>query len=104
MPNLSGCALLKTDLWDEAKNTRILQWAADQGARVYGIDISAPIVEQARRGFEGRPLCAALADVRVLPFADASFDAIYSMGTVEHFPETQAAVLELARVLKPGDA
>ena len=102
IPDMRGCALLKTDLWDEAKNTRILQWAADQGARVFGIDISGPIAAQARRAFEGRRLNASLADVRLLPFTDASFDAIYSMGTIEHFPESAEAVRELARVLKPG--
>jgi SAM-dependent methyltransferase len=31
-----------------------------------------------------------------------SFDAIYSMGTIEHFAETQDAIGEMARVLKPG--
>jgi SAM-dependent methyltransferase len=40
--------------------------------------------------------------VRDLPFRDASFDAIYSMGTIEHFAETERAVEEMARVLKPG--
>ena len=53
LPELQGCRLLKTDLWDEAKNTRILCWAAAQGARVYGVDISEPIVRQARRSFDG---------------------------------------------------
>lgn len=102
LPNLSGCTLLKTDLWDEAKNTRILQWAAGQGARVFGIDISAPIAAEAKRAFDRHALGASLADVRVLPFADGTFDAIYSMGTIEHFPESERAVHELARVLKPG--
>ena len=102
LPHLSGVSLLKTDLWDEAKNTRILQWAASRGARVFGIDISAPIALEARRAFDGQPLGASLADVRALPFAAASFDAIYSMGTIEHFPESEQAVFELARVLKPG--
>jgi ubiquinone/menaquinone biosynthesis C-methylase UbiE len=40
--------------------------------------------------------------VRDLPFRDASFDAIYSIGTIEHFDETERAVEEMARVLKPG--
>ena len=26
VPDLGRCAMLKTDLWDEVKNTRILQW------------------------------------------------------------------------------
>ena len=33
LPKLRDVVLLKTDLWDEAKNTEILRWAAEQGAR-----------------------------------------------------------------------
>ncbi|HEX9902319.1 MAG TPA: hypothetical protein VGB72_05610, partial [Acidobacteriota bacterium] len=32
-PALRGKRLLKTDLWDEAKNTQILKWAAERGAQ-----------------------------------------------------------------------
>jgi SAM-dependent methyltransferase len=104
LPPLAGLRVLKTDLWDEAKNTRILAWAADRGARAFGIDIAEPTVNQARAAFrrDSGPLRAAAADVRALPFRDASFDAIYSMGTIEHFDETEQAVKEMARVLKPG--
>ena len=103
-PALEGLKILKTDLWDEAKNTRILTWASRQGARAYGIDISEPTVIQARATFDAGPgaLQGAVGDVRDLPFRDASFDAIYSMGTIEHFDETDRAVEEMARVLKPG--
>ncbi len=101
-PALQGLRLFKTDLWDEAKNTRILAWAAAQGARPFGADISEPVVMQARAAFSGEPLHAAVGDVRDLPFADASFDAIYSMGTIEHFDETERAVAEIVRVLRPG--
>ena len=104
-PALDGLRILKTDLWDEAKNTRILAWASRRGARAYGIDISPPTVMQARAAFDEGPrsiLRAAIGDVRALPFGDGSFDAIYSMGTIEHFDETERAVGEMARVLKPG--
>lgn len=101
-PDLSGVLLLKTDLWDEAKNTRIMQWAADQGARIVGIDLSAPIARQARTAFGRRTLRAVVGDVRRLPLASNSVDGIYSMGTVEHFAETEAAVGEISRVLRPG--
>ncbi len=37
---LNGLRILKTDLWDEAKNTRILAWAAERGALAFGVDIS----------------------------------------------------------------
>ena len=51
-PALDGLRILKTDLWDEAKNTRILAWASRQGARAYGVDISEPTVMQARAAFD----------------------------------------------------
>jgi SAM-dependent methyltransferase len=102
LPPLAGCRLLKSDLWDEAKNTRILQWAAARGARVFGVDLSSPIVGQARAAFGPAPLQASVADVRRLPFGDDSFDAIYSMGTIEHFAESEAALVEMIRVLRPG--
>jgi SAM-dependent methyltransferase len=101
-PPLAGLRILKTDLWDEAKNTRILGWASAHGARACGIDISLPTVVQARRAFAAGTLLCTVSDVRALPFSDATFDAIYSMGTIEHFDETQWAVAEMARVLKPG--
>ena len=106
-PPLDGLKVFKTDLWDEAKNTRILAWASRQGASAYGIDISEPIITQAHAAFDTGPaahhrLRAALGDVRGIPFRDDSFDAIYSMGTIEHFDETERAVEEIARVLKPG--
>lgn len=102
LPHLAGRSVLKTDLWDEAKNTQILQWVFDRGARVTGIDISMPTVQEAREAFGARTLHAVASDVRRTPFANGSFDAIYSMGTVEHFVETEAAVIELGRLLKPG--
>jgi SAM-dependent methyltransferase len=106
-PPLDGLKVFKTDLWDEAKNTRILAWASRQGASAYGIDISEPIVTQAHAAFDTGPaarhrLHAAIGDVRGIPFRDDSFDAVYSMGTIEHFDETERAVEEIARVLKPG--
>jgi SAM-dependent methyltransferase len=97
-----GCDLLKTDLWDECKNTRILQWAAGQGTRTYGVDVSWSIARQAKAAFPRDALRCAVADVRQLPFRDASFDAVYSMGTIEHFEDPQTAVAEIFRVLRAG--
>jgi SAM-dependent methyltransferase len=101
---LEGLKIVKTDLWDEAKNTRILAWAADRGASAYGIDLAEPTVRLAKGTFQsaGTLLHAAVADVRAIPFRDGSFDAVYSMGTIEHFEETEQAVAEIVRVLRPG--
>lgn len=101
-PPLAGRRLLKTDLWDEAKNTEILRWAAGQGATPIGIDIAEPTVRQARAAFNGAPLLCAAADVRTIPLVDNSVDLIYSMGTIEHFPDYAAAAREMFRVLRPG--
>jgi SAM-dependent methyltransferase len=101
-PNLAGARLFKTDLWDEAKNTEILAWLAGQGAEVSGIDLSLPTVAAARRVIGPRCQGLVRGDVRAIPFCDGAFDYIYSMGTVEHFPETTHAVAEIFRVLRPG--
>ncbi len=42
------------------------------------------------------------ADAEMLPFADASFDIVYSWGVLHHTPDTTRAYREVLRVLKPG--
>ena len=44
----------------------------------------------------------ARADVRRLPFADASFDVVTAMDIIEHIDDDKAASGEIYRVLKPG--
>jgi len=104
-PTLKRKRLLKTDLWDEAKNSQILFWAAEQGADVTGIDISPAITAEARALWgwakkEGARALFVISDLRMLAFTDNSFDLVYSMGTVEHFPEYRQAIRECYRVLK----
>lgn len=101
-PPLPGLRIFKTDLWDEARNTRILAWASRLGADPFGVDISPPTAALARAAFDENTLRCAVSDVRELPFRAGSFDAIYSMGTIEHFDETEQAIREMARVLRPG--
>jgi SAM-dependent methyltransferase len=101
-PDLRNRLILKTDLWDEAKNTEILRWTAERGARPVGVDIAASTVRQAREVLRGHHALCTVGDVRRLPFLSNTFDLVYSMGTVEHFPETQAAIDEIFRVLKPS--
>ena len=66
-------------------------------ARVAGIDIS-PV--QLRR-HEGRARLAQ-GDVTALPVATGAMDLVVCWDVLEHLPEPQAALSELARVLRPG--
>ena len=102
--SLRGKRILKLDLWNEAFNTRILDWMREQGAEVVGLDLSRVVTFTARRNAKSNGHAPALlrADIRELPFADGSFDAVYTMGTIEHIDEYRDAIREVHRVLKPG--
>jgi SAM-dependent methyltransferase len=102
LPKLRDLVLLKTDLWDEAKNTEILRWAADEGARPVGLGVSIDVVREARGVLATHRPRLVVGDVRAMPIADASVDAVYSMGTIEHFEEYAVATREIFRVLRPG--
>ena len=41
-------------------------------------------------------------DALSLPFADAEFDRVVAAEVLEHIPDDEAAIAELARVLRPG--
>lgn len=101
-PELEGRLLLKSDLWDEAKNSEILYWAADHGARPVGVDIAISTVREALAASGAHRPWVLVSDIRSLPFRSNTFDLIYSMGTIEHFPDFPVAVAEMFRVLKPG--
>jgi len=45
---------------------------------------------------------AVQSDGESLPFADDTFDIVYSNGVLHHTPDTQKAIDEVKRVLKPG--
>jgi SAM-dependent methyltransferase len=43
-----------------------------------------------------------VSDITAIPVADNSFDAVLCSEVLEHVPDPRAALLELARVLRPG--
>jgi SAM-dependent methyltransferase len=95
--------LLKTDLFDEIAGRGIAPRLLASGVDVTSIDVCQHAVETARARNPG--LKAVMADVRRLPFADGSFDAVYSGSTLDHFDsenDIHAAISELRRVLRPG--
>ena len=61
------------------------------------------MLAQARStGSAGSGDLLALADARRLPFADASVDALFAAGLVNHLPDPAAGLAELARVTRAG--
>ena len=77
---------------------------ARAGARYTGIDLTEASIELVRKRFAFEHLTADLrvADGEALPFADNSFDLFYSHGVLHHTPDTERAICEAHRVLKPG--
>lgn len=77
---------------------------AAAGARYTGLDFSPTALVLARRRFEfeGLPGRFVLGSATGLPFADATFDLVFSHGVIHHLMDTEAAVREFHRVLRPG--
>lgn len=77
---------------------------ARAGADATGVDLTERAVELVRRRLELEGLSGEVlvADAERLPFADESFDRVYSWGVLHHTPDTARAVGEAIRVLRPG--
>jgi SAM-dependent methyltransferase len=81
---------------------RYLRVVGEAGALAVGMDLSRA-VEAARdltREFSG--VTVVQGDLLRLPFAEGSFDQIYSLGVLDHTPDPRRAFLGLAKLLKPG--
>ena len=74
------------------------------GADIKGIDIATSAVELTKKWLEIEGLSADLqaANAEELPFQDNTFDFISSSGVLHHTVDTQKAIDEVYRVLKPG--
>lgn len=64
-----------------------------------GVDISPPVVEEARQLRDAEFRCE---DMRRLSFADGEFDVVVCFEAIERVAEIEAALEELGRVLAPG--
>jgi len=66
--------------------------------RVCGVEVDLPVAAQARSHISG----IVLAPAERLPFADASFDVVFSHEVIEHVRDDRAAAREMVRVAAPG--
>jgi len=77
---------------------------ARAGARITAVDLTetAVALTSQRLAAEGLDGTVRQADAEQLPFADESFDLVYSWGVLHHTPDTARAVSEVARVARHG--
>ncbi|HMK96958.1 MAG TPA: methyltransferase domain-containing protein, partial [Acidimicrobiales bacterium] len=83
--------------------TDLAQFALN-GAVTTDCDLSTGHLELAEENFALRGLSGTFlqCDAENLPFADNSFDMVYSNGVLHHTPGTRQAIDEIHRVLRPG--
>jgi ubiquinone/menaquinone biosynthesis C-methylase UbiE len=72
--------------------------------RVVGVDISAPLIAEARRRLAGAavPVKYAVMDVRRLDFPDGAFDLCRTERVLRYVVHPEQALREMARVVRPG--
>lgn len=77
---------------------------AEAGALLHGIDLTDRAVENTRVRFKlyGLETCVAQGNAEYLEFENEQFDIYYSWGVLHHSPNTEKAIAEAFRVLKPG--
>jgi ubiquinone/menaquinone biosynthesis C-methylase UbiE len=73
---------------------------------VDGIDLAPAMIAIAKKRAAASPAASRLrfqvADVAHLPFADGTFDAVMTTGSIKHWPDAVTGLRELHRVLAPG--
>jgi ubiquinone/menaquinone biosynthesis C-methylase UbiE len=86
-----GCGQGEFSLWLAGRDPTVL----------VGADLSGVAVSRAKER-TGSRAAFIVSDIQQMPFPDEAFDVVVSCETVEHVPNPQLAVRELARVLRPG--
>ena len=79
---------------------RLSRDLAKHDAEIVGIDIAYELISSGKQQNKDLPFLTA--SVSQLPFVDECFDGALCVEVIEHVPDTEMAIYELARVLKPG--
>lgn len=98
------CAPVPGPIVDLACGTgRYTRWLianAAKGSPVLGLDLSRAMLLRAAAQIP--EACLARASAQSLPLADASVGALNCFGALHLFPDPRGAIMEVARVLRPG--
>lgn len=101
----AGDRVLKTDSFRELRGADVVDALSERFRSVVVADIAMSALRRSSdlRGGQGRAWIQT--SVQSQPFADASFDAVVSFSTLDHFRsplEIATSTHELARLTKPG--
>jgi SAM-dependent methyltransferase len=99
--NVAGKKVLEIGLGEGAESERLIR----EGAHWSGVDLTAEAVERVRTRLTLRNLPhdeLRQGSVLDLPFADDSFDMVFSHGVLHHVPAIKQAQSEIHRVIRPG--
>ena len=99
--NVSGKQVLEIGLGEGADSERLIR----NGARWSGVDLTAESIARLQTRLTLRQLPyeeLRQGSVLDLPFADGTFDIVFSHGVLHHVPEIKQAQKEIHRVLRPG--
>ena len=72
--------------------------AGRTGIDLVGMDFQEELLANVTVGYTG----VVQGDIHNLPFKDGSFSAVLTSNALHHFPDPRRAMVEIARVLKPG--
>lgn len=100
-PRLDGATVLDAGCGEGAHVAVLSALRAASPRLGVALDIAMSGVRDARRQ-ASTAWCGVHGDMSALPFAAASFDAVFSFGVLHLTPSPRASLAELARVLKPG--
>lgn len=98
--NVAGKRVLEIGLGEGAESERLIRGGADWS----GVDLTAESIARVRTRLALRKLPhdeLRQGSVLDLPFADDSFDMVFSHGVLHHVPDIEQAQREIHRVLHP---
>jgi SAM-dependent methyltransferase len=99
--NVGGQRVLEIGLGEGSDSERLIR----NGARWSGVDLTAESIERVRTRLVLRDLPydeLRQGSVLDLPFANDTFDMVFSHGVQHHVPDIKQAQSEIHRVLRPG--
>jgi ubiquinone/menaquinone biosynthesis C-methylase UbiE len=97
LPEQPGLRLLDVAVGDGV----YLPWMPDDW-RIVGVDLAWSQLQACRTRAGERPVRLVQGEAESLPFRDARFDAVLSIGAFNYFNDPEGALREMIRVARPG--